>query len=96
MAPTGHRKDFGHTQLWFPPATVYNPYLGNATAVRQYESWFDSGNAEGPLVFRYDRDLYQARGYGMAWKIQNYHWPDAGYVAQPSNWLAYMTSFWDW
>ena len=80
--------DFGHTQIWSPPAPCSNQYLSGKTCIKQWESWWDNKDAPGkPITRKLDRDQYIARGLGMAFKIQQYF---------PKDWKSEARSYWTW
>lgn len=85
---SGKVVDFGHTQIWSPPAACANQYYSGQTCVKQWESWWDNNGAPGtPIIRRLDRDQYLARGLGMAFRIQQYY---------PSSWRADLRYHWNW
>jgi hypothetical protein len=85
---SGKVVDFGHTQIWSPPAACGNRYFSGQTCVKQWESWWDNNGAPGtPIVRRLERDQYLAKGIGMAFRIQQYY---------PSPWLADLRYHWTW
>ncbi|MFI7641552.1 hypothetical protein [Nonomuraea sp. NPDC049400] len=85
---SGKVVDFGHTQIWSPPAPCSNRYLSGKTCIKQWESWWDNNGDPGkPIARKLERDQYLARGLGMAFKIQQYF---------PKNWLSEARSYWNW
>ncbi|TDE47868.1 hypothetical protein E1295_22270 [Nonomuraea mesophila] len=85
---SGKVVDFGHTQIWSPPAPCSNKYLGTKTCIKQWESWWDNNGKPGkPITRKLDRDQYIARGLGMAFKIQQYY---------PKNWKSEARNYWKW
>jgi hypothetical protein len=85
---SGKVVDFGHTQIWSPPAACRNAYFAGQTCIRQWESWWDNRGAPGtPIVRKLDRDQYLARGMGMAFVIQQYF---------PKPWRADLRYAWQW
>jgi hypothetical protein len=85
---SGKVVDFGHTQIWSPPAACANQYLGAQTCVRQWESWWDNNGRPGqPITRILERDQYIAKGIGMAFVVQQYH---------PTPWRAELRSHWTW
>jgi hypothetical protein len=88
-ASSGKSFEFGHTQIWSPPASCSNQYLGTRTCIKQWESWWDNNHdAPGtPISRRLERDQFIARGVGMAFKIQQYF---------PTPWLTELRYSWNW
>lgn len=85
---SGKVLDFGHTQIWSPPAPCSNQYHSGKTCVKQWESWWDNKDAPGaPIARRLERDQFIAEGIGMAFTIQQYF---------PSSWRADLRDFWTW
>jgi len=79
--------DFVHEQHWSPPRTCSNAYHQGWECIVQSERWFDNtGNPDGPLVLRQDRDQYIARGLGMGFKI----------VDRLTQWNADLRYGWNW
>ncbi|MBK1788799.1 hypothetical protein [Prauserella cavernicola] len=67
---SGKRVAFAHEQRWCNVGPTTNPHLGSAPALRQTEKWWDD-NGERPFGMRLHRDVYLAKGHGMAYRIQN-------------------------
>lgn len=85
---SGKVVDFGHTQIWSPPAPCSNAKYGRKTCVKQWESWWDNQGAPGkPITRKLERDQFIARGIGMAFAIQQYF---------PKSWRAEAHSDWTW
>jgi hypothetical protein len=85
---SGKVVDFGHTQIWSPPATCSNPYHSEKMCVKQWESWWDNQSApDTPIAKRLERDQFIAKDIGMAFSIQQYY---------PSDWRADLRHFWNW
>ncbi|MEU7747273.1 hypothetical protein [Nonomuraea sp. NPDC049158] len=85
---SGKVVDFGHTQIWSPPAPCANAKYGRKTCVKQWESWWDNQGAPGkPITRKLERDQFIARGIGMAFAIQQYF---------PKAWRAEAHSDWTW
>ena len=85
---SGKVVDFGHTQIWSPPAPCSNAKYGRETCVKQWESWWDNQGAPGkPITRKLERDQFIARGIGMAFAIQQYF---------PKAWRAEAHSDWTW
>jgi hypothetical protein len=42
---SGKNVDFFHSQIWSPPSSCRNDYLGEQTCIRQWESWSDNNGA---------------------------------------------------
>jgi len=85
---SGKSFQFGHTQIWSPPAACDNTYYGNQTCIKQWESWWDNNGAPAtPITRKLDRDNYLARDIGMAFKVQQYY---------PSPWKAELRYNWRW
>ncbi|GAA0918434.1 hypothetical protein [Virgisporangium aurantiacum] len=85
---SGKVVDFGHTQIWSPPAACGNAYFTGQTCVKQWESWWDNRGTPGtPITRKLERDQYIARGLGMAFRIQQYY---------PSSWRADLRYSWTW
>ncbi|WP_216214639.1 hypothetical protein [Amycolatopsis aidingensis] len=85
---TGKQIDFGHTQIWYPPAECSNPYYGRQRCVKQWESWWDNNGSPGePIKRRLEREQLIASGIGMAFTIQQWH---------PKHWRADLRSHWTW
>lgn len=85
---SGKVVDFGHTQIWYPPASCSNRYLGKQTCIKQWESWWDNNGSPGkPIKRKLDRDQYIARGQGMAFKIHQFY---------PKTWNSEAKSYWNW
>ncbi|WP_200824057.1 hypothetical protein [Nonomuraea solani] len=85
---SGKVVDFGHTQIWSPPAPCSNRYLGGQTCIKQWESWWDNNGSPGkPIARKLERDQYIARGKGMAFKIHQYF---------PKEWKSEAKSYWNW
>lgn len=86
---------YRHEQIWSPPAPCpTNPYLPAATCIKQTERWSDDNGL--PFAPRLLRDVWIARGYGMAWQIRNY-----APTANPTNpgpvtWRADGRYYWSW
>jgi hypothetical protein len=79
---------FGHTQIWSPPAPCSNQYISGQTCIKQWESWWDNKeDRSGPITRKLDRDQYIARGKGMAFSIRQYF---------PSEWRADARYYWTW
>jgi hypothetical protein len=84
----GKTVDFFHAQVWSPPSTCRNTYLGERTCVRQWESWWDNNGAPGALMtHKLERSVYLARGVGMGFVIDQTY---------PSSWHAELHSDWTW
>ncbi|GLH96324.1 hypothetical protein [Phytohabitans aurantiacus] len=85
---SGRVIDFGHTQIWSPPAACANQYLGAQTCVKQWESWWDNRGRPGQPISRVlDRDQYLAKGIGMAFIVQQFY---------PKPWRAELRYHWTW
>ncbi|WP_199565408.1 hypothetical protein [Spongiactinospora rosea] len=85
---SGKVVDFGHTQIWHPPAPCSNRYLQNQTCIKQWESWWDNqGEPGGPITKKLERDQHIARGKGMAFVIQQFF---------PKPWKSEARSYWNW
>ena len=85
---SGKTRDFAHTQVWFPPSSCHNAYLGAQTCIHQRESWWDNKNAPGaPVTRKIERSVSLARGIGMGFMI------DQSY---PHPWQAELRSSWTW
>lgn len=85
---TGKTVDFTHTQVWSPPSSCRNTYLGTRTCIRQWESWWDNKDAPGtPITRKLERSVSLARGVGMGFVI------DQSY---PYSWHAELHSDWAW
>jgi hypothetical protein len=90
----GGVRKFSHRQIWHPPQAVSNPYLGmlgDARAIRQWESWWDDERHPGVIERVFDRDVYLAKGLGMGFKIDQ-HW----HRDDPTPWQAYGRHYWGW
>ena len=61
---------FAHQQKWSNAGNVTNNYRGTAPALKQTETWWDDNHTE--FRKKLHRDVYLAKGHGMAWRIQNY------------------------
>ncbi|MGH3897704.1 MAG: hypothetical protein ACRDTA_05500 [Pseudonocardiaceae bacterium] len=80
--------DFSHTQVWSPPSSCHNTYLGTQTCIRQWESWSDNKESPGaPITRKLERSVLLARGVGMGFVI------DQSY---PHPWHAELHSEWAW
>ena len=80
--------DFAHTQVWSPPSSCHNAYLGAQTCVRQLESWWDNEAAPGaPITRKLERSVSLARGVGMGFVIDQTY---------PHSWYAELHSEWAW
>jgi hypothetical protein len=67
---SGKTVDFFHSQVWSPPSTCRNSYLGVRTCIRQWESWSDNNGAPGTSITRkLERSVSLARGVGMGFVI---------------------------
>ncbi|PXY20305.1 hypothetical protein [Prauserella endophytica] len=67
---SGKRVAFAHEQRWTNVGVIASPHLPAAPALRQTEKWWDdNGHA---FSLRVHRDVFLAKGYGMAYRIQNY------------------------
>jgi hypothetical protein len=85
---SGKTVDFGHTQIWSPPAGCSNPYYGSQTCITQWESWWDNHGAPGTAITRkLDRTAQIARGIGMGFTIAQTY---------PSNWSSALRYNWTW
>jgi hypothetical protein len=85
---SGKVVDFGHTQIWSPPAPCANPDYGTRTCVKQWESWWDNqGKPGGVITRKLERDNSIAKGVGMAFMIRQYF---------PKPWSADAHSDWTW
>lgn len=85
---SGKTVDFFHSQVWYPPSTCRNAYLGVQTCIRQRESWWDNNGSPGtPITRKLERDVSLARGVGMGFVI------DQSY---PQSWHAELHSGWAW
>jgi hypothetical protein len=74
-----------HQQIWKPPATYSNPYLGNQRCIQQSEIWWDDYGT-GTLVEKVHRDHCIAKGMGPAFRI----------VDQLHTWRADGRHYWQW
>jgi len=84
----GQVVNFAHFQVWSPPSPCHNSYLGTRTCIRQWESWWDNKGAPGaPITRKLERDVYLARGTGMAFVIDQMY---------PASWHAELHSDWSW
>jgi hypothetical protein len=85
---SGKTVDFFHSQVWSPPSTCRNVYLGARTCIRQEESWWDNNGSPGaPIMHKLDRSVYLARGLGMGFVIDQTY---------PHSWHAELHSDWAW
>jgi hypothetical protein len=85
---TGKIMDFFHTQVWSPPSSCSNTYLGTRTCIRQWESWSDNKDAPGaPITRKLERSVSLARGVGMGFVIEQWY---------PHYWHAELHSEWAW
>lgn len=85
---SGKTVDFSHTQVWSPPSSCHNAYLGAQTCIRQWESWSDNKESPGaPITRKLERSVSLARGIGMGFVI------DQSY---PHSWRAELHSGWTW
>ncbi|WP_219471642.1 hypothetical protein [Nonomuraea rhizosphaerae] len=85
---SGKVVDFGHTQIWSPPASCSAPAYGTRRCVKQWESWWDNQGKPGQAITRkLDRDNYLAKGVGMAFGVRQYF---------PKPWAAEGHSDWTW
>jgi len=85
---SGKTVDFFHAQVWSPPSTCRNAYLGARTCIRQWESWWDNNGAPGaPITRKLERSVYLARGVGMGFVIDQTY---------PQVWHAELYSAWAW
>jgi hypothetical protein len=85
---SGKTVDFFHSQVWSPPSTCSNSYLGVRTCIRQWESWWDNNGAPGaPITRKLERTVSLARGVGMAFVIDQTY---------PHSWHAELHSDWSW
>ena len=85
---SGKAVDFFHSQVWSPPSSCSNAYLGTRTCIRQWESWSDNnGNPGEPITRKLERSVYLARGVGMAFMIDQTY---------PHSWSAELHSDWIW
>ncbi len=85
---SGKTVDFFHSQVWSPPSTCSNAYLGIRTCIRQWESWSDNNGSPGePITRKLERSVYLARGVGMAYVIDQTY---------PHPWSAELHSDWTW
>ena len=67
---SGESVSFVDSQVWSPPSTCRNHYLGEQTCIRQWESWSDNnGTPGGPITRKLERTVYLARGVGMGFVI---------------------------
>jgi hypothetical protein len=85
---SGKTVDFFHSQVWSPPSTCNNAYLGARTCIRQWETWSDNNGDPGqPITRKLERTVYLARGVGMAFVIDQTY---------PHPWYAELHSDWIW
>lgn len=85
---SGKVVDFGHTEIWSPSMGCWNQYLGSQTCIKQWESWWDNNGSPGtPITRKQDRDVFLARGLGMAFAVRQYF---------PSTWNADGRYYWSW
>lgn len=85
---SGKTVDFFHSQVWSPPSTCRNAYLGARTCIRQWESWWDNNGSPGtPITHKLERSVYLARGIGMGFMIDQTY---------PRSWHAELHSDWAW
>ncbi|MGH3719056.1 MAG: hypothetical protein ACRDRI_09500 [Pseudonocardiaceae bacterium] len=79
-------ESFFHSQVWSPPSTCRNTYLGARTCIRQWESWWDNNGTPGaPVTRKLERSVYLARGVGMGFVIDQTY---------PHSWHAELGSVW--
>lgn len=75
---SGRTTDFFHSQVWSPPSSCGNVYLGTRTCIQQEESWWDNHGSPGaPITRKLERYVSLARGIGMAFSVDQsypYHW----------------------
>jgi hypothetical protein len=84
---SGKIVDFYHSQIWSPPGPCRNVYLGAQTCIRQRETWSDNNGAPGsPLTRKLERDVYLARGIGMAFAMDQ-TFPRPSRVELHSHWV---------
>jgi hypothetical protein len=61
------RVRFFHSQVWSPPSTWRNHYLGEQTCIQQWKSWSDNnGSPGGPITRKLERTGYLA---ASAWVL---------------------------
>lgn len=85
---SGKTVDFFHSQVWSPPSTCSNTYLGVRTCISQWETWSDNNGAPGaPITRKLERSVYLARGVGMGFMIDQ---------TFPYSWHAELHSDWVW
>ncbi len=85
---SGKTVDFFHSQVWSPPSTCSNTYLGVQTCITQRESWWDNNGAPGaPITRKLERSVSLARGVGMGFVIDQTY---------PHSWRAELHSAWAW
>jgi hypothetical protein len=85
---SGKTVNFFHSQVWSPPSTCRNAYLGTRTCIHQWESWWDNNGAPGaPITRKLERSVYLARGVGMGFVIDQTY---------PHSWHAELHSDWAW
>lgn len=85
---SGKVVDFGHTQIWSPPAACSNLYYKAQICIKQWESWWDNNGSPGkPITRRLERQNQLARGLGMAFSVRQYY---------PSAWNADLRYHWNW
>ncbi|HEY6424749.1 MAG TPA: hypothetical protein VIY28_16195 [Pseudonocardiaceae bacterium] len=85
---SGTTVNFAHTQVWSPPSSCSNAYLGERTCIRQRESWWDNNGTPGaPITRKLERSVSIARGVGMGFII------DQSY---PQPWHAELAKDWVW
>ncbi|TXH77275.1 MAG: hypothetical protein E6Q88_02100 [Lysobacteraceae bacterium] len=82
---SGKRLRFGHTQVYWPPASCSNAYISGQRCIRQWESWWDDNGTS--YQRKIDRDQYLAKGLGNGFIIQTYY---------PAPWRADMRYFWNY
>lgn len=86
---SGKVVDFGHTQMWYPPAVVFNRYLGDHKCIRQWEAWWDNNGTPGtPITRKLERTIRYGLGIGPGYLIEQWY---------PGSWKAELRCHhWTW
>jgi hypothetical protein len=87
---------FRHEQLWYPPAPCpANPFItAAAVCIKHTERYSD--DKPGSWGVRLLRSGWSARGYGYAWRIENYNMAANPVSPGVATWRADGRYYWSW